>query len=128
MKQLHAILFFDEYGSILISVILEPCAGLLVTLINDIIYCVYSGSAFGILTFAVGAMYSIIFGIYFRRGRKVTGSSIWMVFLVCIVLNTIYMILSYYMVFDDRMIDRAEVYYPQERIELVMNLFAIEEV
>lgn len=68
----YAVIFFDEYGSILISVILEPSAGLFVTLINDVIYSVYSGSAFGILTFAVGAMYSIIFGIYFRRGRKTT--------------------------------------------------------
>ena len=72
----YAVIYFDEYGSILVSVILEPCAGIFVTLLNDVIYSVYSASAFGILTFPVGVMYSIIFGIYFRRGRKTTFNSI----------------------------------------------------
>ena len=123
----YSIIYFDEYGSILISVILEPCAGIFVCLINDIIYCVYSGSAFGILTFAVGAMYSVIFGIYFRRGRKITSSSIWMLFLVCIVFNTIYMLISYFMVYDERMINYARLYYPPERVDLIMNYFGISE-
>lgn len=88
-------IYFDEYGSILAAIILEPCAGIIVALVNDVLYSVYSGSNFGILSFGCGAMYAVVFGVYFRRGRKVTFKSVFMVFLVCVLLCTLYLFVVY---------------------------------
>lgn len=87
-------IYFEEYGTVIIAIVLEPCAGIFVALINDVLYSIYSGTAFTILTFGVGAMYAVVFGIYFRRGRKITTKSILLVLLVCVVLNSIYMFIT----------------------------------
>ena len=84
------LLYFDEFGAILISIILEPTAGLIVVLLSETIEAIYYGSASVIVYYGIGAMYCIVFGIYFRRGRKITAKSIFMVILVCVVLNTLY--------------------------------------
>ena len=54
-------IYFDEFGAILMAVILEPCAGICIALINDVLCAIYSGSAFSIITFFASAMYTAIF-------------------------------------------------------------------
>ena len=91
----YTLIYFDEYGSILASVILEPTAGFVVALINDVMFAIYTRSPYAILTFGCGAMYSIIFGVYFRRGRKINAKSILLAIVFLIFVNTVYILLVY---------------------------------
>ena len=101
----QSIINFDEYGSIIIAVILEPSAGIFVGLINDILFAIYSHTASAILTFACTAMYAIVFGIYFRRGKDITIKSILMAFLVCVIFNTVYYIILYIIIDPTTLLD-----------------------
>ena len=51
-----------------------------------------------------------------------------MVFLVCIVFNSVYILLSYFTAFDDKMVDHVEQYYPPERVDFVMNLLGCNKI
>ncbi len=121
----NAILYFDEYGSILVSVILEPTAGIVVSLINETCFSIYAGSPYAILTFFCGAMYSLIFGVYFRRGRKITAKSIFMVFLVLVVLNSLYLVFMIFLVSPDASIQEIVLNY--EHLNWARDFLPIDE-
>lgn len=85
----NSLFYFNEFGSVLVSVILEPCAGIIVALVNDAVLAMASSSPYSILTLPFGLLYCAVFGVYFRRGRMVTPKSVLMVLLFCVILNTI---------------------------------------
>lgn len=92
----YAILYFDEFGSLLISIILEPAAGIMVGLINDVIVAISIDSAYSILFFGCAAMYVATFGVLFRRGKEPTWKSYAVTIFVCTVVDTAYIALITY--------------------------------
>lgn len=123
----NSLLFFDEYGSILIALILEPCAGLIVALINDVLYSVYTGSASGILGFACAAMYVCVFGLYFRRGKKITPKAIFMVVLVCLIFNYIYYSIMQINLYSDAIIELTIDNAPLDRINFISGMLGVTD-
>lgn len=107
----YAVVYFDEFGSILASIILEPTAGFVIALLNDALFAIYTGSPYAILTFGCGAMYSVIFGVYYRRGRKINAKSILLTILVLIVLNTVYIVVIYALVMPSSSLNELDINY-----------------
>ncbi len=76
-QELRLPIWLDTSGTALAAILLEPAAGLLVGLINNLILSVFEFGTGALLYYAVSAAVALIAGLYIKRNGKIT--ALWVV-------------------------------------------------
>ncbi|MDO5329601.1 MAG: ion transporter [Coriobacteriia bacterium] len=117
---------FDCLGVLIASVLLEPCAAIIIGLVSDLIYAISINTAGGILFFGTTAMYICCYGILCRRDKKITIKTIAGIFFVSVILTTIYEFLISYIIYSENTIDSEYLFY--DKVIEVSNAFNINNL